>query len=133
MGITLGILEDQLRHLEGLILKGEQRNLFSLISDDIKPEAKQDLRRRIERLLDLIAGLKDYFDLHQSQKEFLLSAVVQSTVLFLQIEVENAMSARMKGYGPVDRKVKDTLDPKLKEMISVLNEINAIVNCNGTK
>ncbi len=127
VGIALGIVEDQLRRLEWLIRKGEQQGLFFRISDDIKEEAKPLLQERIERLMQRIGDLKDSFDLTHTQKEWNLSSLVESISLYLRVELENVMSAKLKGYGPVDPELKDLLDPKLREMISLLKEINSMV------
>ena len=127
LGITLGIMEDELRHLESLIRIGEQRNLFSHIADDLKAEEKPLLRVKIERLMDNLLSLKASFDLRHSQKELILSSIVKSTALYLVVELEDVLSDRLKGYGPVEPGLKESLDPKLREMISILNEMNAMI------
>jgi hypothetical protein len=127
LGITLGIMEDELRHLESLIRIGEQRNLFSHIADDLKAEEKPLLRVKIERLMDNLLSLKASFDLRHSQKELILSSIVKSTALYLVVALEEALSDRLKGYGPVEPGLKESLDPKLREMISILNEMNAMI------
>jgi len=127
LGITLGIMEDELRHLESLIRIGEQRNLFSHITDDLKAEEKPLLRVKIERLMDNLLSLKASFDLRHSQKELILSSIVKSTALYLVVALEEALSDRLKGYGPVEPGLKESLDPKLREMISIINEMNAMI------
>ena len=127
LGITLGIMEDELRRLESLIRIGEQRNLFSKIVDDLKVEEKPLLQAKIERLMDNLLSLKDSFDLRHSQKELILSSIVKSMAVYLVVELEDALSERLKGYGPVAPGLKESLDPKLREMISILYEMNSMV------
>lgn len=127
LGITLGIIEDELRRLESLIHNGEQRNLFSHIADDLKAEEKPLLRVKIERLINNLLSLKASFDLRHSQKELIPSSIVKSTALYLVVELEDVLSDRLKGYGPVEPGLKESLDPKLREMISILNEMNAMI------
>jgi hypothetical protein len=127
LGITLGIAEDELRRLESVIRNGEQRNLFSYIADDLKAEEKPLLQVKIGHLMDNLLSLKDSFDLRHSQKDLILSSIVKSTALYLVVELEGALSDRLKGYGPVAPGLKESLDPKLREMISILNEMNAMI------
>jgi hypothetical protein len=127
LGITLGIMEDELRRLESLIRIGEQRNLFSKIVDDLQVEEKPLLQAKIDRLMDNLLSLKDSFDLRHSQKELILSSIVKSMAVYLVVELEDALSERLKGYGPVAPGLKESLDPKLREMISILYEMNSMV------
>ncbi len=118
-------MEDELRRLEGLIRIGEQRNLFSHISDDLRADEKPLLQEKIKRLMDNLLSLKDSFDLRHSRKELILSSIVKSTAVYFIVELEDALSDRLKGHGPVAPALKEALDPKLREMISILTEMNA--------
>jgi len=126
LGITLGIMEDELRHLESLIRIGEQRNLFSHIADDLKAEEKPLLQAKIEGLMDDLLSLKEVFDLRHSQKDLSLRAMVKAMAVYIQVELENVMSNRLKGYGEVNPGLKETLDPKLGEMITILGQMESI-------
>jgi hypothetical protein len=119
-------VEDELRRLESLIHTGEQRNLFSQIADDLKAEDKPLLQAKIERLMGNLLSLKEFFDLRHSQKELSLRAVVEAMVVYLQVELENVKSDRLKGYGEVHPALKETLDPKLGEMITILGQMASI-------
>jgi hypothetical protein len=126
LGITLGILEDELRRLQSLIHIGEQRNLFSQITDDLKAEERTLLQGKIERLINNLLSLKECFDLRHSQKDLSLRAMVKAMAVYLQVELENKMSKRLKGYGEVNPGLQETLDPKLSEMITILGQMESI-------
>jgi len=126
LGITLGIVEEELRRLESLICNGEQRNLFSQIDDDLKAEEKPLLQEKIERLINNLLSLKEFFDLRHSQKELSLRAMVKAMAVYLQVELENVMSKRLKGYGEVNPGLQETLDPKLSEIIAILGQMESI-------
>ena len=126
LGITLGIVEEELRRLESLIRNGEQRNLFSQIDDDLKAEEKPLLQEKIEGLINNLLYLKEVFDLRHSQKELSLRATVKAMAVYLQVELENVMSKRLKGYGEVNPGLPETLDPKLSEMITILGQMESM-------
>jgi len=125
LGITLGIVEDELRRLEWMLDRSAKDWLFSRFTDDLSPAEKILNRGKIHRLLEEAASLKSCFDLHYSSKEFVLSSIVKAVVLYLTIELENAGSNRLKGYGEIAPGLKESLGPKLEGMISLLNEMGS--------
>lgn len=127
LGITLGIIEDELLRLQDLLHKGEQHNIFSHIADDLQAQEKKFLREQIRYLLETLLFLKSTFDLRHSHKELVLRSMVKSTVLYLIVELEQVFSDQLKGYGLVTPELRDKLDPKLKEIISILHEMNSQV------
>jgi|YelNatPaOPRAMG01_1025707.scaffolds.fasta_scaffold35103_2 hypothetical protein len=125
LGITLGIVEDEMRRLQDLLEKGEQHHIFSHIADDLKAPEKEFLRERMQCLLETLGFLKSTFDLRHSHKELVLSSLIKSTLLYLIVELEQVFSDQLKGYGPVASKLKETLDPELEKIISILHEMSA--------
>jgi len=109
-----------------MILQGEETGLFFHITDDLRSEEKRLLQEKIDLLMDYLVYLKTFFDLRHSQKELDLRGIVKATALYLSVNLEGSMSARLKGYGDVAPGLEELLDPKLKEMISLLGEMEAI-------
>lgn len=128
LGVTLGIVEDELRRLEWMLDRAAEGWLFSRFTDDLSTEEKILIRGKIHLLLEEAASLKSCFDLHYSAKEFVLSSLVRAVVLYLTIELENAGSNRLRGYGEIAPGLKQSLDPKLEGMISLLNEMGSEVH-----
>jgi hypothetical protein len=123
--ITLGVVEDELRRLKGLLRDEREERLFSRIKDDIGLEEKCLLNEKIDYLIRYLVYLKKLFDL--SESEFVLRYIVKATSVYLSIQLEEAMSSRLRGRGEISPDLKETLDPKLKEMKSVLRQMESIV------
>ena len=123
--VTLREVEDKLRRLKGLLQDNKEEELFSRIKDDIGQEEKNLLSEKIDYLIAYLANLKKLFDLGES--EFVLRYIVKATSVYLSIQLEEAMSNRPKGYGEIMNGLKETLDPKLNEMKSVLRQMESIV------
>jgi hypothetical protein len=128
LGITLGIVEDELKRLQGIINRSGEDWLFSHFTDDLKPEERPLIDEKIRRLLEELASLKSCFDLHYSSKEFLLSSLLKAVALYLAVQLENAKSNKLKGYGEFAPGLKESLDPKLEGLLSLLNEMEAEVH-----
>ena len=123
LGITLGVVEEELKRLRQRLQEGEEIGLFSHTGDDLTAEEKTFLNGKIECLMASMIYLKNFFDLRHSHKELSLRAVMKAIAVYLQVELEDVKSDRLKGYGEVQPGLKQTLDPKLNEMISILNEM----------
>ncbi len=123
LGVTLGTVEEELRRLRQILNSGEEERLFSHVTDDLTREGKKLAREKIEHLMEYLAGLKHFFDLRDNRKELALSRVVQTTAVYLEVELSGVMSDRLGGYGKVDAGLKKTLDPKLNAMIHILREM----------
>ena len=123
--VTLREVEDKLRRLKGLLQDNKEEELFSRIKDDIGQEEKNLLSEKIDYLIAYLANLKKLFDLGES--EFVLRYIVKATSVYLSIQLEEAMSDRLKGYGEITNGLEETLDPTLNEMKLVLRQMESIV------
>ena len=123
--VTLGEMEDKLRRLKGLLQDDREEGLFSRIKDDVGQEERNLLNEKIDYLIAYLANLKRLFDLGES--EFVLRYIVKATSVYLSIQLEEAMSRRLKGYGEIVPELEEILDPKLNEMKLVLRQMESIV------
>jgi hypothetical protein len=123
--VTLGEVEDKLRRLKGVLQNNKEERLFSRIKDDIGQEERNLLNEKIDYLIRYLVYLKKLFELGES--EFVLKYIVKATSVYLSIQLEEAMSRRLRGYGEITPKLEEILDPKLKEMKSVLRQMESIV------
>jgi hypothetical protein len=123
--VTFGEVEDQLRCLQEVLQNNKEERLFSRIKDNVSHEEKDLLNEKIDYLIVCLVNLKKLFDL--GENEFLLRYMVKATSVYLSIQLEEAMSNRLKGYGDIMNGLKETLDPKLNEMKSVLRQMESIV------
>ena len=123
--LMLELLENELRQLRRLLQKGEGQRLLLHIVDDLTEEEKSLLNERIDRLISYVIHLKDSFDL--TNRERVLRWIVKATSVYLSAQVEEVISDKLKGYGETTLEVKETLDPILNEMISILRQMESIV------
>jgi hypothetical protein len=123
--LTLELLEDELRRLRRLLQKGEGQRLLLHIMDDLTEEEKNFLNERIDRLISYVVHLRGSFDL--TSRERGLRRIVKATSIYLSSQVEEVISEKLKGYGETTLEVKETLEPILNEMISILRQMESIV------
>jgi len=122
---TFREVEDELRDLRRLLLRTEEERIFLHIVDDLTQEEKQVFNVKIEQLMDLIIRLKSLFELKPGQR--VLRWIARGTAVYLSVQLEQVMSDKMEGYGEVAPEDKQTLDPKLNEMLSIFREMKSTV------
>jgi hypothetical protein len=122
---TLGEVEDKLRRLKGLLQDHKEEGLFSCMKDDISQEEKNLLNEKIDYLIVSLVHLKKRFDLGESK--FVLRYITKATSVYLSIQLEGTMSNRLKAYGEITKGLKESLDPALNDMKSVLRQMESIV------
>jgi CRISPR/Cas system-associated protein Cas10 (large subunit of type III CRISPR-Cas system) len=93
--------------------------------DDLTEEEKNFLNERIDRLISYVVHLRGSFDL--TSRERGLRRIVKATSVYLSSQVEEVISDKLKGYGETTLEVKETLEPILNEMISILRQMESIV------
>ena len=69
--------------------------------------------------------LKDSFDL--TIEDRVVRQIVKATSAYLSVQMEEIISDKLKGYGKITLEVKETLDPILIEIISILRQMESIV------
>jgi DNA-binding FrmR family transcriptional regulator len=123
--LKLGLLQDELRRLRRLLQKSEGQKLLLQIVDDLTEEERSLLNERIDRLIGHVIRLKNSFDL--TKEERVVRQIVKATSAYLSVQMEEIISDKLKGYGEITLEVKETLDPILIEIISILRQMESIV------
>lgn len=123
--LKLGLLENELRRLRRLLQKSKGQKLILQIVDDLTEEERSLLNERIDCLISHVIRLKDSFDL--TIEERVVRQMVKITSAYLSVQMEEIISEKLKGYGEITLEVKETLDPILIEIISILRQMESIV------
>jgi hypothetical protein len=123
--LKLGLLQDELRRLRRLLQKSEGQKILLQIVDDLSDKERSLLNERIDRLISHAIRLKNSFDLPKEGR--VVRRIVKTTSAYLSVQMEEIISDKLKGYGEITLEVKETLDPILIEIISILRQMESIV------
>jgi hypothetical protein len=121
----LGLLENELRRLRRLLQKSEGQKILLQIVDDLTEEERSLLNEKIDRLTSHVIRLKNSFDLPKEGR--VVRQIVKTTSAYLSLQMEEIISDKLKGYGEITLEVKETLNPILIEIISILRQMESIV------
>jgi hypothetical protein len=118
---TLGVVEGELMNLRRLLLMDEEERLFLHTVDDLTQQEKQRLIEKMERLREYMLHLKNLFGLNPGERS--ARRMVKAASVYLAVDLEETMSDRLRGRGEVAPDVKETLDPVLKKMVSLVRDM----------
>jgi len=118
---TLGVVEGELINLRRLLLKDEEERLFLHTVDDLTQQEKQRLVEKVDRLKAHMLHLKNLFGLEPGERS--VRRMVKAASVYLAVDLEETMSDRLRGRGEVAPDIKETLDPVLKKMISLVRDM----------
>lgn len=123
--LKLGLLNDELRRLRRLLQKSEGQKLLLQIVDDLTEEERNLLNERIDRLTRHVIRLKNSFDLPKEGK--VVRQIVKTSLVYLSVQMEEIVCDKLERYGEITPEAKETLDPILIEIISILHQMKSIV------
>ena len=120
--VQLGMLLETLGELEDLVASPEGwSNALVKYEDDLAPELKDKITRLLESLraeiIDL-AGILAIEPIHRSS-----ARLVRAMVTSEMVRLDDSYAAKLKGYGPVDPRAKDVIDPCLDRIRADLAEL----------
>ena len=118
---TLGVVEGELVNLRRLLLMVEEERLFLHTVDDLTQQEKQRLVEKMDRLREYMLHLKNLFGLKPGERS--VRRMVKAASVYLAVDLEESMSDRLRGRGEVAPETKETLDPILEKMVSLVRDM----------
>ena len=118
---TLGVVEGELTNLRRLLRMDEEERLFLRPVDDLTQQEKQRLVEKMDRLKEYTLHLKNLFGLNPGERS--VRRMVKAASVYLAVDLEEAMSDRLRGRGEVTPEIRETLDPILKKMVSLVRDM----------
>lgn len=129
LSTVLASLEEDLVRIESLIDgEGHAGSIFQLIND-VRPEARDDIRNRIGTLREYIWKTATRFKLETTSKHSTrqISGILSSC----WVSIEECKSSYLRGYGKISDEFADVLDPELDRMTELVWEIQNLVTTHN--
>lgn len=129
--ITLYLIEEALdeisQYLGGELPRGE---MYLTISD-IASVQRKELRRLIEETKLAIAGMKNYFGLEVRVNE--VRAMIMGYLGSMWESLHNTRPRNLSGFGAVSPELFETLDPKLMELVRLIEAMSHLISKSNAK
>ena len=123
-------LETRMRHLEHTLI--QIRRLLRLPLDGhltpvrgLSPEVNLQADAALEAMLEEVAELAVAFDLEPETED--VGQLVRGEMTIAWADLNDTLSAKLRGYGPVDASLETTLDPHLRHLIALSDHLVQLV------
>lgn len=127
LATTLRLMEKNLAHKDRLLRSQGEKGVLYQIVDSLCIEQRQALLARIAKLRECIVQLKKQFNL--SVEQINVQQMLTGEFNMLWIWLQDAKAKKLKGYGVVDPRLEQDLDPLLAEMAELIDTaLKTLVN-----
>lgn len=126
--ISLMLVEKGMLEVDRLLSAGEHQGLLFTITDDLAEDAKEALRQLIHEVREIIQELKDRFQLEMEVTA--ISRTIFGKAPLLWEMVKDTDASRLRGYGEIDPRLQEVLDPPLERLSDLLLEMHQVVAKN---
>jgi hypothetical protein len=127
--ISLMLVEKGMLEVERLLAVGEYHGLLFRIIDDVNEDTRTSIRQLIHEVLKIIRELKDRFQLDE-EVERKSRAIFGKAPLLWEI-VTGTDAGRLRGYGEIDPRLKEALDPSIVQLSHLLLGMHQLVSKNN--
>jgi hypothetical protein len=125
LGVALRLLEERLATVDEVIERSREGILYRRPLLRTSPEARRVLNEQLGGVRDTILSLAETYELEREPRDPL-----REIVGLLSISWESLGDVGSRGlsaYGPVDHRLRSTLDPVLEELMARLLELERLV------
>ena len=122
--ITLRTFEKDLR-LTAAWLDGEEENRLYRRKLTIPTEQRKAVRQRINSALEQIAILARTLNLPLEEEDVI--RLIQGRLAVSWANLINSQSSKLKRYGDVDPVADRTLDPAIRRLVKLVQELESII------
>jgi hypothetical protein len=96
------------------------------VEGSISDEEKEEIKRQLHHLQELIASLVRKYNIEPSRKN--LRRIIASEVSQIWICLEDSRPTRIRGYGKLSASAADVLEADLQKMLQIANRLRNLLN-----
>jgi hypothetical protein len=129
LAVFLQQLDRGLAEVEQLATAPPSRAILRIEQDDLPPDYAASIRDDLHELRERIHALVHRLELQPSERSRRRRTL--ALLLTMIVQLEDAGSSGLRGYGPVDASVPAHLDPALAAMRTALQRMGAVLEGTG--
>jgi len=125
LATTLSTLEEMLCEIERNLTLGGCKGVLYEVRDDVPVPIQRAVLKRISLVREKIKVMAERFDLEKRSKA--VSRDTMGKLVYGWEILEGAKARYLRGYGAVAEGLAEALDPQLKEIIALVDEMRDLV------
>jgi hypothetical protein len=125
LSATFRMLEEMMHEIETVINSGGYRGSLLEIDNDISPQAKEEVLKRIRLIREKISRLSKQFSLEMKQMKS--SRQIFADLSYCWEILEGSRAKKLRGYGEVAEGLKEILDPQINTIIDLITDMENLI------
>lgn len=125
LATTLSALEEMLCEIERNLTLGGCKGVLYEVRDDVPVPIQGEVLKRIALIREKIKAMAERFDLEKKSKA--VSRDTMGKLVYGWEILEGAKARYLRGYGAVAEGLAEALDPQLKEIVALVDEMRDLV------
>lgn len=125
LSATFRTLEEMMYEIETVINSGGYRGSLLEIDNDISPQAKEEVLKRIRLIREKISRLSKQFSLEMKQMKS--SRQIFADLSYCWEILEGSKAKKLRGYGEVAEGLKEILDPQINTIIDLITDMENLI------
>ena len=125
LSATFITLEEMMYEIETVINSGGYRGSLLEIDNDISPQAKEEVLKRIRLIREKISRLSKQFSLEMKQMKS--SRQIFADLSYCWEILEGSKAKKLRGYGEVAEGLKEILDPQINTIIDLITDMENLI------
>jgi len=125
LSATFRILEEMMYEIETVINNDGYRGSSVEIDNDISPQAKDEILKRIRLIREKIRHLSEQFAFEM--KLMKSSSQILADLSYCWEILEGSKAKKLRGYGEVAEGLEELLDPQIDAIIGIITDMENIL------
>ena len=125
LSATFRTLEEMMHEIETMINGDGYKGSLLEIDNDISPQAREEILKRIGLIREKISHLSKQFSLEMKQMNS--SRQILSDLSYCWDILEGSKAKKLKGYGEVAEGLEEVLDPQINIIVELITEMENIL------
>jgi len=125
LSATFRTLEEMMQEIETVINSDGYKGSLLEIDNDISPQAREEILKRIGLIREKIGRLSKQFSLEMKQMKS--SRQMLSDLSYCWEILEGSKAKKLRGYGEVAEGLEEVLDPQINIIVDLITEMENIL------
>jgi len=121
LSATIRVVEERLTDLQQQLNAGAPKQTLLELEDDLSDAERAFVAKKMDELLGLIADVTQQFSLNPEWRSLRRALVASLSIAWS--DLRDATAAAMRGYGDIDPRLHESLDPLIERLCDRTLEI----------
>ena len=126
LSATLRVLEESINEIQAMAKRRHERHTLYDIKNSLSPDQKAVIERNSRAVKRILRRLHEKFDLDRDVVD--AKSAINASLSSLWVMMSDSGTKRLRGYGELSEGLSDYLDPQIKEIVDLIDEMKGKIS-----